>query len=103
MKCSYEKIQRHKLGFIMSPLSAYLGYKDKAKCDGGAENDKKTDDEVGCVLSVLNDEGDGYSRYTHDYNIVYRHTNILGVIEGRYTDLPGFPSQKTPKYLKKYR
>ena len=79
--------------------SRYLGNEEEAERDGGAEDDEEADDEVGCILFVLDEEGDRDSGHAHDDDVVHTHPDILRIVQGRDRHVTRLPRQKTAKYL----
>ena len=78
---------------------AYLGNKHQTERDGCAENDEKRDDEIGVVRPILDDERYRDAGHTHDHNVVHTHTDVLGVVQRRYTHVARLPSQETTNQL----
>ncbi len=52
----------------------YLWHEDETEGDCGAEDDEETDDEVGSVELVTDDEGNRDATHTHDDHVVHAHT-----------------------------
>ena len=80
---------------------SHLRHEHKTQGDGGREDDKECQDEIGGVWTILDDEGHRHPSHAHDHHVVHTHSDVFGVVQSWHAHVARLPSQETTKDLQK--